>query len=262
MKLAEPRFPVRSLIHGLALAIAILLSLDISFAETPCALQNAQLAGLWSKKVVFGPLAEGVLTIDGRTADWKASISGFGVNVQHQGNHISFALPANEGAFAGSIQPDGQIAGRWTQPIPVRSLYPFVSRVQLANSQPGVWIGTVRPLRDQITMYMSISVGSDSALTAYFRDSEIDLEGGKSYSVRCDGSALTFVNKADPKDVISGKVDASAKQLSLRLNLGDAAESFTFDFVRISPDAANEFFASVPASALYVYRHPLMDGDG
>lgn len=231
-------------------------------AQDSCSVSRNYFAGLWQRQLDFGPAVKGALAIRKSGIAWSATIDDFRVPIDRAAENLVFSLPAGQGSFRGMVLPDGTISGMWRQPVPVRSIYPFESPVHLAPTSETVWTGIVKPLPDRLTMYLEVSVNDPNDVTAFFRDSEVDLEGGKQFSVQCQNTQITLVNVKDAKDVIHGDVHADAKQISLRINLDDASQIYTFDFSRVSPASAKGFFAVVPGTAPYVYQEPFPDEDG
>jgi CubicO group peptidase (beta-lactamase class C family) len=222
---------------------------------------TSEMAGLWSGERDFGPLAAGDLTVDARGPSWIASVAGFRVPVKLDNSQLTFALPQNQGSFRGRFTAD-EIFGFWTQPVPVRSIYQFDSGVLLTSAGKKVWRGTLHPLPDRIGMYLKMSADQQGNVTAFFRDSEIDLYGGKNYAVHCEEERIHFVNVADAKDFIDGIIHADSRQISLRVSLDDPEHTFTFEFSRVAATVANRYFAALPGSSPFVYERPINDDDG
>ena len=245
---------------GEALSVAVLSNSLAAAALASCTVSTSDLAGLWSELIAFGPLLQGVLTIDGRSGTWTSDIAGMYVQGQNRNGTLSFAFPAGQGTFRGTPLANRTIEGFWTQPVPVRSIYRFASPVVLTEADGEVWQGFIAPLPDQIAMYLRISGDNNGNLTAFFRDSDADLNGSKLFSVRCDGTRLTLVNRSDPKDILNAEIHPDSKQISLRIPLDNA--TLTFDLSKTDPEIANGFFAVVPGSPVYHYKRPLSGGDG
>src|SRR5690349_9016158 len=76
-----------------------------------------RLIGLWGVEQPVGPLVRGELVIDARASEWRASIAGYEVPVQHSSNKVGFVLPGNAGELRAHFDSTGKsILGNWIQP--------------------------------------------------------------------------------------------------------------------------------------------------
>jgi len=214
------------------------------------------LIGIWGNESNFGPLVRGELTIDARGMAWRAMISGFNVGVKRDGGSVSFALPGNEGEFRGHLSPDSEsIFGHWIQPAGEILNNRYASPVQLASVGKSVWVGSVVPLDQNVSVYASVQKGSDGSLTAFISNPEMNLFRRRKFKVVRDGTAVRFLSEGME---IAGTFDEKKDGLSLRL----VDFMPPFQFTRRDGDAVGFFPRSSPESSGYVYREPIAEKDG
>ena len=239
---------------------AILLCIS-AFSQTTSAGANQSspdaLIGLWGVEQVLAPTVGGELTIDGRGAQWRASIAGLDAPVEHKQNAVGFSLPGKQGEFRG--RPLGReqriIIGQWIQP---GSTYPYNQRyatpVELSEIQPNVWRGSLVPLEPRVAFYVSIQRGPDGALTAFIRNPEANLFRRRSYTVKREGKSVVFSRQGDE---FQGTYDEKTATLTLPLLDGRPAMQLT----RRERDGAPGFYARAVPSG-YTYAKPITTGDG
>ncbi len=219
--------------------------------------QATSIVGLWGSERSFGPRVRGELVVDGRTAPWQASIDGYVLGVHRDGSAMDFHLPGDAGAFRGRIAADGSIRGFWVQPETTFSGAPYASPVTLRRETQPVWQGRVRPLPDELSLYLDVTVADDASLHAFIRNPEENLGMGRPFVVKLDGSRVRLVDADDPHDVIDGSYDPKTVTLSLT-----TPDFGPFVFTRRDAGSAPGFFARTPPIEGWTYRQPLSLGDG
>jgi CubicO group peptidase (beta-lactamase class C family) len=235
-------------------------------AQAPPAASAEALIGLWAYRADFGPALRGTLTIRRAPGGWRAAIGGLDAPAVVTGDAVRIQFGAR-GGFRGR-RNGHTIAGFWLQPSgatadrrdPGGSGQPFATPVALRRIGPGLWRGTVTPLDDRFTLYLSIFRAADGALTAAFRNPELNLNGGASrFLVSRAGDAVRFNLRYD-----GGEIDHRATLLHapdrLRLNWDNLAGAI--ELGRIDPAQAAGFFPRPPGALAYVYRAPPATGDG
>ena len=248
----------------LRLLLATLLALLIA---APAASQQADpLLGLWGTQLEFGPSLRGELTVRRSAGDWSATIAGASTTFKADGSSIRFAF-GSRGGFRGRLE-DRRIVGFWLQPSgesaaqadPGGAGQPFAMPMTLRRVGPGIWRGTVAPLDNRFTLWLSIFGAPDGSLTAAFRNPELNSTGGASrFQVDMNGDALRFSVVRD------GKQTAHRAQLlhnpdRIRVEWPDVGR--TVELTRRSGPQAAAFYPRPPGTPAYVYRRPPQLGDG
>ena len=241
----------------LPIACLVLLIVRPCVAADAPATSPDKLIGLWGSERVFGPAAQGTLTIDSRGQGWEAEISGFQVQVDHTQGGVTFSLPGKQGSFQGALGAGGkQITGFWIQAPGVALESSYATPVTLTRSEPGVWQGEVKPLADRVSLYLAVSRDSDGSLQAFIRNPEFNFARRRVYRVTLQGSDVTLENIKRKTDTFHGSYDAEQDVLTLTVQ-GIAS----FDFTRRDRDHALGFYPATP-DAPYVYRPPVKEDDG
>src|SRR6185295_18178492 len=109
-------------------------------------------------------------------------------------------------------------------------------------------------------LYLSIFPDGDGALTAAFRNPELNANGGASrFRVTRDGDALHFSFRYD-----GGQVDHDATFLRgpERIRIRSDTLGRTIELTRRDPARAASFFPRPPGAPAYAYRTPPETGDG
>ncbi len=213
------------------------------------------LAGIWASELDFGPQVRGELTIDGRATTWRAQISGFDVSVRHEDNQIHFALPGDQGEFRGHLSQDAQaLFGQWIQPAGEIFNNRYASPVRLVSLGSSVWRGSVVPLDQRLSVYISVQPGPDGALVAFIANPEMNFFRRRKYKVERNGSTIMFI--ADGQK-LEGTYEERSGVLSLRIV--DFMPPFHFAH-RKERDAIG-FFPHVLTDR-YLYRKPIAESDG
>jgi CubicO group peptidase (beta-lactamase class C family) len=235
---------------------ALLLVACTASAQAPTD-TSENLVGIWGCERYSGLLAHGELTIDGRGAGWRATISGFDVPVKHENGDVTFSLPEGEGEFRGHLSADSQsVYGDWIQPARDYFNNPYATPVKLSSQGKSVWRGTVMPLDEKFSFYVSIQREPDQSLTAFFNNPEMNFYRHHSFKVTREGTAVHVSNDGGQ---IDGTFDAQNDILSLRVV--DSMPPFQFTR-RKGKDAIGFFPRVLPEGEKYVYREPIAEDDG
>ena len=176
------------------------------------------LVGLWGTEQSFGPLVRGTLTIDARQAQWRAAIAGFEVSVERNGDRLNFSLPNGAGEFRGWLDAtSNNINGQWIQPVGVVNNNRYATLVRLVAVNKSVWTGSVVPLDDHVSFYVSIKPQPSGSIAAIIINPEFNLFRRRSYDVTLNGSDVTFTNPKRPQDHFNGAYDKASDHLLLSL---------------------------------------------
>src|ERR1700739_1888884 len=256
--------PATSVLKTARRKLGLLLLLGLLFASWASVLAQGtgtaeqSLVGIWGTEQLFGPMVRGTLTIDGRQAQWRASIDGFNVSVQRNGRDIIFSLPGNVGEFRGRINRDSTtVNGEWIQPIEFVNNNRYATPIRLVAVSASVWRGEVVPLDDRVSFYVSIQRQSDGSLKAAIVNPEHNLFRRRSYEVTLHDSKVTFKNPKRFDDRFDGAYEEASDRLSLAL----LASRPPLLLTRRNRDNALGFSARIPASA-YTYTKPIAGNDG
>jgi CubicO group peptidase (beta-lactamase class C family) len=238
----------------------------IGQSRAPPAATAEALIGLWAYRADFGPAPRGPLTIRRSGRGWRAAIGGLEAPAVVTGDAVRIRF-GTRGGFRGHLR-GSTIDGFWLQPSgatadrrdPGGSGQPFATPVVLRRIGPGRWRGTVTPLEDRFTLYLSIFRAADGALTAAFRNPELNLNGGASrFLVTRAGDAVRFNLRYD-----GGEIDHRATLLHaperLRLRWDNLAGEI--ELGHVDPARAAGFFPRPPGAPAYSYRAPPETGDG
>ena len=239
----------------LSLCLLALLPAVLHADATPA---DDKLVGLWGVERVFGPPVQGAVSIDSRDGAWVAEVAGYQAPVWHAKGEIDFILPGGAGSFHGLQSADGRrITGFWRQPPGVTHDQAYATPLSLLRSQPGVWQGEVRPLPDQVSLYLVISRADDGSLQAYIRNPEFNFGMRRLYKVSLSGSAVTLDDTLRKNDRLTASYDAEQDRLDLVVQgIGN------FELTRRDRDHALGFYPVTPALEHYAYRQPLTEDDG
>ena len=253
---------IRTLMLGFA---ALLLAAGAAVRAQPA---DDSLVGLWAFEANFGPALRGPLSIAGSGRSWRAAIAGREAEGVEQSGEIRFQFGA-DGGFRGRLSRDRRtINGFWLQPSgktedrsdPGGSGQSFATPTILRRAGAGLWRGTVTPLDDRFTLYLSIFRDPEGVLTGAFRNPELNSNGGASrFQVVRRGDRVRFNLRYD-----GGEINHEATFLTapdrLRMQWRDLARPI--ELTRRSPPEAAAFFPRLPGAPLYAYRAPPSTGDG
>jgi CubicO group peptidase (beta-lactamase class C family) len=231
------------------MACALMLSAAAVSAQT------GDLTGLWQAKRRFGPDAAGTLIIARAGSGYVADMAGQVVRVRAERNGLGFELPGDRGSFQGRFDGRAAIRGRWIRPgTPVNSGR-AASAVVLRAAGPNRWIGEVRPLQDEFTLYLLLRARPDGALDAVLRnpDRDIGTQYGAERLVR-EGDAVRLTGRRG--EIATGRYDAENRSFTLAF----PSRGGTYDFARDGDDSA--FYPRGRNPGRYAYRPPPPRDDG
>jgi CubicO group peptidase (beta-lactamase class C family) len=211
---------------------------------------------LWGAEYDAGPDAQGMASIDGRFAQWRARIAGYDVPITRDGAHLRWNLPHRAGYFDGLRQRDGSIEGFWLQPQTLISNNPYATPVRFRRLAAGMWFAQVRPLADRFTVYFDVTRAADGSLHAFLRNPEANVGHGRSFIVTMDAAHIALTDPNDKTDRIDGILDARNNSFSANVD-----QIATMTFTRRDRNDALGFYPRTPAAA-WSYRPPLDLGDG
>ena len=222
-----------------AFILALLAASGPLRAQSP-----ADLSGLWSATLRFGPDIRGPLIIH-RTADgWRADIAGFSVPAQLKGQTFAFELPDGKGALRDGfwIQPDG-----------------FATPLHLLQAGPNRWRGTVVPLENRLTFYLPITRQADGTYRTYLRNPERNVGVFiRARSIAVTGNTIRLIGprgRSGPDTtLVEGRYEDGVITLPLR--------GATYDFTRVSDSTSSPFYPRGRPPARYHYTAPLQLDDG
>lgn len=213
-------------------------------ATTPTAtpgIAQQDLVGLWQAKLRFGPDVHGTLLVRDSNRRLSAEIAGYSAEVKTAGDAVAFELFDGKNAFRGNFtDARASIVGHWIQPSNYASPV-TLNRVGNGNE----WRGVVTPYDETFTLYLATKIRDDGSLGAFLRNPERNM-GANQYPVdhlEIDGQTVKLVAAAKPNQpgriLARGKYDAETKVLSIVIpNRGG-----TFDFKRVPPNSATDFYA-------------------
>ena len=242
-----------------ALASAVLTLIVNLNAQNTVPGPKQGLAGIWGTEQCLGPLVRGILIIDGRYQQWHASIAGFDVLVDHGKGRIAFALPYSLGEFRGRLETSSNaIIGEWIQPAGIVLNNQYASPIQLQSHGSPVWIGTVIPLEDRVSFYVSVQPQSNGSYTAFIANPEFNLFRHRTYDVVQEGASLIFTNPKQPNQRFQGTYDDKADRLLLPLLDGYPP----FLLSRREERNSLGFFPRTPTTKSPSFMRPVARNDG
>jgi len=226
------------------------------------------LVGLWSYQTRAEPALHGPLTVTRRGGVWRAAIAGREARGAVSGGRLRFSFPPGLGEFRGRLAGDGRrLDGYWLQPArmggrgdPAGARQALASPLALTAAGAGAWRGVVVPLPNSFTLYLKVFRGADGALTAAFRNPEMNDIGGRSqFLVSRDGASVSFASRPTQGQ---RPIAISARLAADHLQVTWPGADRPLDLVRRTPAQAAAFFPRPPGAAPYVYRAPPALGDG
>ncbi|MGD0144001.1 MAG: serine hydrolase [Rhizomicrobium sp.] len=233
-------------------SIALSLALFIS-CVAPAFSQPNPLIGLWGTEKNFGPALSGTLTIAHTPSGLEARIGGTKTAVTVAGEKLRFALAGGEGKFRGRLH-GGALEGFWIQPATPVLGVEYASPIAFTGAK-GRWTGTVTPLADRLTLYLSIYPRADGQLAAFLRNPQLNMGSGHEIAVTQSDSDVTLTDTKTHNPVMSGRFNSGVLTLVSR----DSNDSLAF--TRRDPATAVGFNERVPEQP-HVYAPPSADDDG
>ena len=244
-----------------------LLPFTLIVASNAAAKETAdELIGVWHGVVDHGPRLHGALVIRKSAHGFVATIANSRAEFAARGSELRLTF-GRDGSFRGRIEGNS-ITGFWIQPPryldnggkPSQSSQLYTSPVRLTRTGPGEWRGNVVPLPDRFILWLSIFRGADGALTAAFRDPQLNSTGGASrFSVARDADRIQFSFKGS-----QGETTQSAQLLYRPERIRIAWKDFgsPLDLKRMSKGEAAAFYPVPRDTKPYVYEKPPQLGDG
>jgi len=243
----------------------ILAALAIGMVEqTLCATDTRQvdLQGVWKAERYFGPEVKGRMLIRRSNSGWVAEVSDYTVPVTLNGRKLSFAIPGDRGKFTGGFAESKQaIIGNWVQPPAVSAGVRYATPLILHAETDSLYSGSVAPLEDKLTMFISVKRNQSGLLSADIFNPELNL--GRFNDIK---SIVVHDNEIEFKELdtdgemktrLAGTYLPSRNAFSVFFpNIGA-----TFDFTRV-PDSASGFLPRPRTNTPYVYRQPESRADG
>lgn len=235
----------------------ILTAPVLLIAAAPVTAQSSdQLIGIWRADVSYGPKLEGSLVVREGNGGYSATIGRHAAASTGPAGEVRVAF-GHEGSFRGRVE--GHVLdGFWIRPAS-GSGSPYATPVRLKQVSHRVWRGDVHPLRSRFTLWLSIFKAADGALTAAFRNPQLNSTGGAPrFEVTRTGSDLLFSAKAGDRTVTYPATLVGAKRI--RINWADVGSTLELTH-RTGADAA-AFFPRPPGTPPYIYRQPPQLRDG
>jgi len=212
---------------------------------------DSDLVGLWGHESISGPQVRGEISLRHYRGAWIVDVGGFETTAAVAHDTLSFSLPGGQGEFRSPVplSHDLTVRGFWIQPqgqLQAR----YASLVTLTRITSNLWRGTVEPLDERWSLYLSIEKQPDGSLTGYFRNPDANWRGGASaFRVVRDRDTLRFLDVASGRQRNSVVYDSAQHQIVM-------------DFGRqviLTPRTRAQavgFFPRTPAASPYSYRAP------
>ena len=249
-------------------AIALIMYAFIGVSvTTPTLAKGAHpLTGLWGTTVQFGQPLQGELSVVHESARWIAAIDGQRTTFTPDKGMVRFGF-GSKGRFRGEFR-GRQMRGFLISPSsdsiygsdPGGASQSFASPITLRRKGKSKWSGTIVPLYNRFTLWLSVFRAADGTLMAAFRNPELNSNGGASrFLLTRIGDALRFEFKDDRIQILhQGKWLRNPERI--RLQWPDIGRSL--DLTRRSGPRAAAFFPRAPGAPPYVYRRPPQLRDG
>jgi DNA-binding GntR family transcriptional regulator/CubicO group peptidase (beta-lactamase class C family) len=258
-KVVRTRSRTRSVLRVAITAASFLLAFDGAVIAQERTSSAESIVGLWGSEQLFGPHVRGELTIDARGTPCRAAVSGFDVPVEERNGAFAFKLPGNEGRFHGRLRADRRmISGQWIQPRGIVYQSEYVTPVELTEIAKSVWSGRISPLDETLSLYLSVQVSKDGALTALIRNPEFNYLSRRSYRAELANGNVTLSEMQNRGEPLKGTFDAKSDRLSIQF----PDNPKLLDFTRRNETDAVGFLPRSPVVQRYVYRAPIQEKDG
>jgi CubicO group peptidase (beta-lactamase class C family) len=128
--------------------------------------------------------------------------------------------------------------------------------VTLGRIRPGTWRGTVVPLDERFTIYLSIRRDPDGSLRGSFHNPEARWNGGAAwFRITRDGDQVRFTDSATGRVRFSQPYDSSEQRIMMDFGTPMA-------LTPVDPETAVGFRARPAGLAPYQYRVPVPRPDG
>lgn len=219
-----------------------------------------ELAGLWKAEQSFGPRARGPLLIERTPAGWTADFGGRSLPVQARDRELRFALPNDEGAFQGRLEPN-RVVGQWITPPSRTNGSRYASPVRLAADGANRWRGIVTTRDDTFTLFLMVTKQADGTLSAFLRNPERNI--GVFYDVShlvLDGKAVQLMGHRLGQKTEQVLLEGSYDDENDLLSIAFPSRGGTYDFRREGDDS--NFYPRGKKAQRYAYRAPPARDDG
>jgi CubicO group peptidase (beta-lactamase class C family) len=248
-------------------AVFNLLALALLIAGAQAKAQSADdLTGIWRADVAFAPKLGGALIVRRSVGGYSATIGREHATSIVRAGDIRFSF-GREGSFRGTVH-GRLLEGFWIRPSsdmqslgdPGGSSASYATPVRFEQLSRGVWRANVRPLVSRFTLWLSVFTTADGALTAAFRNPQLNSTGGAPrFEVGRNGESLIFSAKVGDRSITyPGAFLRNPDRI--RIEWKDAGR--TLEMTRRRGARAAAFFPRAPETAPYVYRRPPQLADG
>ncbi len=244
-----------------------LIAFALLFTGTRLNAQKSdELTGIWRADLGFSQKPGGALTIRRSATGFSASIGGGRALSPPQGTDIRFTF-GQKGSFRGSVY-GRSLEGFWIRPKsdmqslgdPGGSGSSYATPIRFQQLSTGVWRGDVRPLSSRFTLWLSIFRTPNGALTAAFRNPQLNSTGGAArFDVSQTGDTIVFSAKAGERSITYSAALLRNPE-RIRIEWKDAGGPL--ELTRRSGAGAAAFYPRAPGSRPYVYRRPWQVADG
>lgn len=261
MRSRKPTLPLAFALSALLVAAPVAAQQSVPSAPGTA----ADLAGLWSAKLRYGPDIRGTLIIQHQANVWRADVAGYSVPVRVDGDQVAFTLPSEQGDFRGQLSSNRKaIDGFWLQSRMVTNGGRVNSPCRLDRAGSGdLWRGVVEPLDDEFTMYLKVEPLPDGTVRAFLKNPERNIGWlRRVYFLERDGKTVRLLGAPDDqgkKETISeGTYYDQDNAMSIPLRGG------TYDFYPVADSTASDFYPrSFPGVGKdYIYHEPVARDDG
>ncbi len=251
--------------HFLLILIEFLL-IRYSGAQQP---QNP-LIGVWGNETTFEGSAGSPVTLSHHGARWSAEVGGMHITFIPAGDTVQFTLPENKGKFQGTISSDSAfIEGYWIQPkrlsegVETKPAEPspelsYASPIILHATGRDIWSGSIEPLEDRISLYISINQKTDGSVSGFIRNPEFNIGAGRPFRVERSGAKIHFADNNDSSDHFTMDFDSAGHTLKLQIFNPRKILMLT----RRNHGNAPGFYPRKQPFTGYHYRAPDADSDG
>jgi CubicO group peptidase (beta-lactamase class C family) len=247
------------------LAGALLLAAAPTLASGQASPRHDALVGIWASETTFGPALAGELTVRRVGDEWRATIMSIETRAPAARDSVRLTFGAL-GELRGRLVDDGRtIRGFWIQPSGVVIGYPFATPLTLVRAQRTTWRGTVSPLPDRYSLYLSVQRAAGGALVGVFRNPELnDLARVSQFRITRVGDSIVFAAGLDtlhPTVRVAGTFDSlspTTRQLSLR----SSSLGRIITLVPVPDSQAVGLFPRLPYRGTYAYAPPIAERDG
>ncbi len=223
--------------------------------QEPKPTDGDDLVGLWAGQVNQGPVIRGELTLERTPAGWTIRIGGLEFTAPQTGDSIRFRVPGNLGDFRGPVGTGAApIRGFWIQPAGMGQRY--ASPVTLDRIRPGTWRGTVVPLDERFSLYLSIRREPDGSLRGSFHNPEARWNGGAAwFRITREGDQVRFTDPRTGRARFSQPYDSTERRIMMDFGAPLA-------LTPIGLETAVGFLPRGATQTPYRYRVPVPRSDG